>query len=97
MTVAQGHEPEQYWHLQDAEQRFDEVVRRAQGKGPQIIAHGETEAVVVVDIAAYRRMQRRKMTFHEFLLAGPPFPDDFDRLIERDDDPGRDVCSWLEE
>lgn len=44
------------WPLQDAKARFSEVVRRAQGEGPQhVTVHGREE-VVVVAAAEFRRM-----------------------------------------
>jgi hypothetical protein len=32
-----------------------------------------------------------QMSLHDYLVSGPGFPDDFDELIERDKDDGRDV------
>jgi hypothetical protein len=37
------------------------------------------------------------MGFRDYLLPGPPFPDDFDDLIERDKDDGRDLSFLFEE
>lgn len=34
--------------------------------------------------------QVEEVTFHDYLLSGPPFPEDFDDLIRRDDDRERD-------
>ena len=47
-----------YWQIQDAKQRFSEMIRAVAQDGPQIITrHGE-EVAVVVDIAEYRRLTR---------------------------------------
>ncbi|MDP9454662.1 MAG: prevent-host-death protein [Actinobacteria bacterium] len=63
------------WQLQEAKQRFSELVRRAEREGPQVVTrHGE-EVVVVVPAEEYRRMKEREegkeMDFKEFLMSGP--------------------------
>ena len=63
------------WQLQEAKQRFSELVRRAEKEGPQIVTrHGE-EVVVVVPVEEYRRMSGRngekKMDFKELLMSAP--------------------------
>ncbi|TQL66260.1 prevent-host-death family protein [Nocardioides albertanoniae] len=69
------------WQLQEAKQRFSEVVREAVAGSPQTITkHGE-EVAVVVSIDDYRRMSGPKISFAEYLLSGPTI-DDLD--IERD-------------
>jgi antitoxin Phd len=58
------------WQLQEAKQRFSEVVRRALSEGPQVVTrHGE-EAVVVVSAREYRRLTGVP-DFKEFLLGRP--------------------------
>ena len=67
---------EMSWQLQEAKQRFSELVRRAEREGPQVVTrHGE-EVVVVVPAEEYRRMSERdggekKMDFKEFLMSAP--------------------------
>ncbi len=63
------------WQLQEAKQRFSELVRRTEREGPQVVTrHGE-EVVVVVPAEEYRRMKEREegkeMDFKEFLMSGP--------------------------
>jgi prevent-host-death family protein len=64
------------WQLQEAKQKFSELVRRAEREGPQTVTrHGE-EVVVVVPAEEYRRMAGRedggkKMDFKEFLMSAP--------------------------
>ncbi len=61
------------WQLQEAKQRFSELVRRARTEGPQVVTrHGE-EVVVVVPAEEYRRMigREQKMDFKEFLMSAP--------------------------
>lgn len=63
------------WQLQEAKQRFSELVRRAEREGPQVVTrHGE-EVVVVVPAEEWRRMSGRdgekRMGFKEFLMSAP--------------------------
>jgi len=76
------------WQLQEAKQRFSELVRRALDEGPQVVTrHGE-EVVVVLAADEYRRLHPGPHDFKEFLLSGP----DLGELdIQRDPAPGRVV------
>jgi prevent-host-death family protein len=59
------------WQLQDAKQRFSELLRSARREGPQIVTrHGE-EVAVVVSMEDYRRLTSDKPAFKEFILAAP--------------------------
>ena len=59
------------WQLQEAKQRFSELVRRALEEGPQTVTrHGE-EVVVVVPVEEFRRMSGDKPDFKEFLMSAP--------------------------
>jgi antitoxin Phd len=63
------------WQLQEAKQRFSELVRRAEKEGPQVVTrHGE-EVVVVVPVEEWRRKSEgdgeKKMDFKEFLMSAP--------------------------
>jgi prevent-host-death family protein len=76
------------WQLQEAKQRFSELVRTAHDNGPQVVTrHGE-EVAVVVAIDDYRRMTGRVPDFKDFLLSGP----DLSELdLERSPEPARTV------
>ena len=68
------------WQVQEAKQRFSEVLRAARDE-PQIVTkHGE-EIAVVLDIVEFRRLRGETMTLIEYLGDGPHFPDDL--LVER--------------
>ena len=72
------------WQLQEAKQRFSELVRHARAHGPQVVTrHGE-EVAVVVSIEEYRRLTDDQPSFKEFLLAAPDLEAlEIDRLRER--------------
>lgn len=59
------------WQLQEAKQRFSELVRRAESEGVQVVTrHGE-EVVVVVPAEEFRRMSEQKPDFKEYLMSAP--------------------------
>jgi len=59
------------WQLQEAKQRFSELIRSVQVDGPQFVTkHGE-EVAVVVSIADYRHLRGGQTDFKEFLRSAP--------------------------
>ena len=62
------------WQLQEAKNRFSEVVAKAIKHGPQIITKRGVETVMVVSCAEYRKgmLNRKKLSdfFHESPVAG---------------------------
>ncbi len=59
------------WQLQEAKQKFSELVRRTVEEGPQTVTrHGE-EVVVVVPAEEFRRLTEDRPDFKEFLMSGP--------------------------
>jgi len=63
------------WQVQDAKQRFSELIRAARSEGPQVVTrHGE-EIAVVVDITEYRRLKGATAEFKDYLKSGPGFDD----------------------
>ena len=73
-----------HWQLQEAKQRFSEVVRQAEADGPQFVTRHGQEVVVVIAAQEFRRLQAGRDDFVDFLLTGPRF-DDLD--IQRDSTP----------
>lgn len=74
----------EHWQVQEAKQRFSEVVRSARSDGPQFVTkHGE-EVAVVLDIREYRRLKGGVRDFKTFLQTGPQTDDlDLGRSDER--------------
>jgi prevent-host-death family protein len=59
------------WQLQQAKQRFSELLRRVEEEGPQIVTrHGE-DIAVIVEISEYRHLTGGSTDFKEFLLTAP--------------------------
>jgi prevent-host-death family protein len=64
-----------HWQIQEAKQRFSEMIRAVTSEGPQVITrHGE-DVAVVVDIGEYHRLTRPAMDLVGVLLGGPKLDD----------------------
>lgn len=76
------------WQLQEAKQRFSEVVRSAASDGPQFVTRHGDEVAVVLDIREYRRLKGGAPDFKTFLRSAPnvDLPD-----IDRSEDLARPV------
>jgi prevent-host-death family protein len=59
------------WQIQEAKQRFSELIRRALDEGPQVVTRHGKEIVVVVSAADFEHLARGKPNFKDFLLSGP--------------------------
>ena len=76
------------WQLQEAKQRFSELVRRALEEGPQVVTRRGEEVVVIVGAEEFDRLSRTEEDFKDFLLCAP----DLDALeIRRDWSTSREV------
>ena len=59
-----------HWQIQDAKQRFSEMIRAVTSEGPQVITrHGE-DVAVVVDIGEWHRLTRPAVDLAGILLGG---------------------------
>lgn len=63
------------WQVQEAKQRFSELVNRALGEGPQVVTRHGREVVVVLSADEFHRLTGDRQDFRDFLLAGPGFDD----------------------
>jgi prevent-host-death family protein len=85
-----------HWQIQDAKQRFSEMIRAVTSEGPQVITrHGE-DVAVVVDIGEYHRLTRPAVDLAGILLGGPKLDDDMADVFaeveaERKADLGREI------
>lgn len=84
-----------HWQLQEAKQRFSEVVRAAESRGTQFVTRHGGEVVAVVPIQEYRRMVSDD-DFVGHLLTFPVMDEDaseiFDEIIrDRKNDLPREI------
>ncbi len=59
------------WQLQEAKQRFSQLVQRVLDEGPQVVTRRGEEVVVVVSAAEFGRLTGRVPDFKDFLLSSP--------------------------
>jgi len=64
------------WQLQDAKNRFSELVQRARREGPQVVTLRGERAAVVLSAEAYDALVGGGPTLVDHLLAEPTWPDD---------------------
>jgi prevent-host-death family protein len=87
----------QDWQLQEAKNRFSEVVKRARDEGPQTVTvHGQ-RAAVVISAQEFDALTKPPLSFVDFLLGAvpgqEPWPDDVVEAInDRTADAGRDIA-----
>jgi prevent-host-death family protein len=79
------------WSVQDAKNRFSEVVEAAKRKPQTVTKHGKP-AVVVIAAGEYERLRKlqhlKAPSFAEMLLAMPQGGEEFERLEGHMRDPG---------
>jgi prevent-host-death family protein len=74
------------WQVQEAKQRFSEVVRLAGSEGPQVVTRHGRDVVVVLDVGEFERLTGGSADFKAFLATAP----DIGALeIERSTEPAR--------
>jgi prevent-host-death family protein len=79
------------WPLQDAKNRFSEVVQRARREGPQTVTLRGERAAVVLSAADYDALVRDRPSLVDDLLSGPAWDDDFVAAVDaRAKSPSRD-------
>ena len=77
------------WQLQEAKNRFSEVVNKALKEGPQTVTrHGE-EIVVILSKAEYSRLLKSQTSLLEFFRQSPLVGIELD--LDRDQSLPRDV------
>lgn len=76
------------WQVQEAKQRFSELVERTLREGPQTVTRRGEEVVVVIPAEEFKRLSGQVVDFKDFLLSGP----DIGKLdIHRDEHPAQTI------
>lgn len=70
-----------HWQVQEAKQRFSELLRHVLSDGPQYVTKHGKDVAVVIDIEEYRRLTGHTVNFKEYLESIPK-GEDLD--LERD-------------
>lgn len=79
------------WPLQDAKNRFSELVQRARLDGPQTVTLRGERAAIVLSAEAYDALVANRPSLVDHLLTRPAWEDDLAGAIDaRAKSPGRD-------
>jgi antitoxin Phd len=81
--------PTKVWQLQDAKNRFSEVINRALSEGPQVVTRRGEEVAVILSTDEYKRLKKSKSGLLEFFRESPLVGVDLE--IERDQSYPRDT------
>ena len=81
------------WQVQEAKQRFSELLRKAETEGPQIVTRHGIEVAVVLSAEEYRRLEHKPKDLNDVLLNAPRVltDDEVDELFARDRSMPREI------
>ncbi|MBT8367126.1 MAG: type II toxin-antitoxin system Phd/YefM family antitoxin [Deltaproteobacteria bacterium] len=79
----------EHWQLQDAKNRFSEVVNKALRDGPQVVTRRGKKTVVVMSVEQYQILVRPKVNIVDFFQESPLRGEDLD--LTRNKDSAREV------
>jgi prevent-host-death family protein len=65
-----------HWQVQDAKQRFSEMIRAVTSEGPQIITRHGQDVAVIIEIGEYHKLTRPAADLTGILLGGPKLDGD---------------------
>ena len=80
---------EKNWQLQDAKNRFSELVEKAIHLGPQTVTKRGVKAVVVLSFDEYKKLTQPKSDLVDFFKNSPLHDIELD--LERDKDLPREI------
>jgi prevent-host-death family protein len=80
---------ERIWQLQEAKNRFSQLVNRALTEGPQVVTRRGEEVVVVLSKDEYSKLQQSRSSLLEFFRESPLVGAELD--LARDRSRPRDV------
>jgi len=70
------------WQVQEAKQRFSELVDCAINDGPQVVTRHGKEVVVVLRIEDYERAESSGERFKRWMIEGPVVSDEVADLLD---------------
>lgn len=80
---------ENHWQLQDAKNKFSNLVDKAQHNGPQVVTKHGKDAVVVLSIDEYKKLTKPKTNLVKFFQSSPLAKEDLD--LTRSKETPRDI------
>jgi len=79
----------EHWQLQDAKNRFSEVVQKAVEHGPQIITRRGIKTAVILSVEDYQQLIKPKTNIVDFFRKSPLKGIEID--LKRNKDIGREI------
>lgn len=80
---------ENHWQLQDAKNKFSNLVDKAQHNGPQVVTKHGKDAVVILSIEEYKKLIKPKKSLLKFFQSSPLAREKVD--FKRNKDLPRDI------
>lgn len=77
------------WQLQEAKNKFSQLVEKAQYEGPQFVTRHGKETVVVISVEEYQKIVKPKSNLFNFIQSSPL--SEVSLIIERDKSMARDI------
>lgn len=77
------------WQLQEAKNKFSNLVDKAHSDGPQVVTKHGKESVVIIAVEDYRKLNKPKSDLVSFFQQSPLSGVDLN--LARDKSPARDV------
>jgi prevent-host-death family protein len=77
------------WQLQEAKNKFSQLINEALAKGPQVVTRRGEEVVVIISREEYGRLKKSQSSLLEFFRQSPLVGVELD--LERDQNLPRDV------
>ena len=74
----------EYWQLQDAKNRFSEIVNKALQDGPQVVTRRGKKTVVIMSVEQYQSLVRPRIDIVDFFQQSPMRGEDFDLTRKKD-------------
>lgn len=72
------------WQLQDAKNRFSELVNKALRNGPQVVTRHGKKTVVIMSVEQYQNLTRPKLNIVDFFQKSPLRDADLDLTRKKD-------------
>ena len=79
----------EHWQLQDAKNRFSEIVNKALRDGPQVVTRRGKKTVVIMSVEQYQNLVRPEVNIIDFFQQSPMRGEDLD--LTRNKDSAREV------
>ncbi|MCB0003095.1 MAG: type II toxin-antitoxin system Phd/YefM family antitoxin [Anaerolineae bacterium] len=73
---------QRYWQLQEAKNKFSQVVDEALAHGPQVVTRHGVETVVIISYDEFRKRRVSQQTLSQFFRESPLADSEID--LERD-------------